>query len=263
MHAKQWKWFHYYWNLCEHLGQETYRTWRWELFSSVPIGFFVAALTGGWKDFRTAVLATALTLGCFVIWHIVRLPWLAHRSTHATGGSEPGFLAGALGVFIIVAMFLGGYKTAIAIWDSKTVATIDSKFAGPQAPQVTIVRSGPPITPIKPQCWFKNYAVPAVSPPPSWGLVIIICNTTIKPPYSVELNYDQNVEVGAFTFPVGSEFAKSMEYNQGTKIVAMFELHTIIPNEPFSVMAHGSGDKFPLVKTGTIRSKGVAFELQR
>jgi len=111
-----------------------------------------------------------------------------------------------------------------------------------------------------PQCWVRNYAVPAVSSPSPWGLATILCNTTIKPPYSVELHYDQSVTVGPFTFPVGSEFAKSEEYNEGTKIVALFDLHTIIPNEPFSIMATGSKDKFPLVQAGVIRAKGIALE---
>jgi hypothetical protein len=96
--------------------------------------------------------------------------------------------------------------------------------------------------------------------PPPWGVATIFCNTEIKPPYSVELNYDQGVVVGPFTFPVGSEFTKSTEYNEGAKIVSMFDLHTIIPNEPVSVMARGSSDKFPLVKTATIRAKGLVFE---
>jgi len=105
--------------------------------------------------------------------------------------------------------------------------------------------------------------VPAIASAPPWGMATVFCNSTIKPPYSVELDYDQSVQlVGPFTFPVGSEFAKEMEYNQGTKIIAMFDLHTIIPNEPFSIMAKGSGDKFPLVKAGTIRAKGQVFEFR-
>jgi hypothetical protein len=110
------------------------------------------------------------------------------------------------------------------------------------------------------RCWISNYAVPAVSSPQPWGMATILCNTTITPPYSVELNYDQGVTVGPFTFPVGSEFAKSVEYNEGTKVVTMFDLHTIIPNEPFSMMAKGSGNKFPLVKAAIIRAKGLALE---
>src|SRR5580700_10922326 len=70
---RKWKWFHYYWNLCKHFGRECYRTWRWELFASVLVGGFSAILTCGWNDFRTALLSTGLTLGCFVVWHLLRI----------------------------------------------------------------------------------------------------------------------------------------------------------------------------------------------
>jgi hypothetical protein len=128
----------------------------------------------------------------------------------------------------------------------------------PPPPPITIKEVAPPV---KMQCWVRNYGVPAISAPPLWGMATILCNTTIKPPYSVELDYDQSVTVGPFTFPVGSEFSKSAEFNHGSKIVAMFDLHTIIPNEPFSIMANGSREKFPLVKAGVIRAKGLALDL--
>lgn len=132
------------------------------------------------------------------------------------------------------------------------------KFVPPAPPPITIKEVAPPV---KVQCWVRNYAVPAISDAPSWGMATVFCNTTIKPPYSVELNYDQIVAVGPFTFPVGSEFMKADEHNEGAKVVAMFDLHTIIPNEPFSIMAKGSSGKFPLVKTGIIRAKGIVFEI--
>ncbi len=132
------------------------------------------------------------------------------------------------------------------------------QFIPPVPPAITIVEVAPPI---KAQCWVRNYAAPALPSNQAWGVTTIFCNTTIKPPYSVEIVYDQSdVVVGPFTFPVGSEFAKSFESNQNGKIVGMFDLHTIIPNEPFSIMAHGSSSKFPLVKMATIRAKGLTLE---
>jgi hypothetical protein len=133
----------------------------------------------------------------------------------------------------------------------------DLKFITPPPPAFTIVEFAPPV---RPQCWVKNYATPALPDPHSWGIATIVCNTTIKPPYSVEVNYDQTVVVGPFTFPAGSEFSKATEFNEGTKVVSMFDLHTIIPNEPFSIMAKGSSDKFPEVKTAAIRAKGFVLE---
>jgi hypothetical protein len=130
-------------------------------------------------------------------------------------------------------------------------------LTSPPSPRITIYKLPQPI---KERCWVLNYAAPAIPPPPSWGLATIFCNTTIKPPYSVELDYDQPVTIGPFTFPVGSEFANQKQYKQGSKVVTMFDLHTIIPNEPFSIMASSSTGKFPLVKTATIRAKGLVFD---
>jgi hypothetical protein len=117
------------------------------------------------------------------------------------------------------------------------------KINPPAVPAISITKVTPPI---KEQCWVRNYGVPAISGASTWGMATIFCNTTIKPPYSVELHYDQSVSVGPFTFPIASEATKNVESNQGTKIVGMFELHTIIPNEPFSIMAQsqGSSDHF-------------------
>jgi hypothetical protein len=132
------------------------------------------------------------------------------------------------------------------------------KFVPPVPPAITIVEVAPPM---KAQCWVRNYAVPALAPPPMWGMATIFCNRTIKPPYSIELEYDQNnVLLGVVTYPVGGEFSRGATFNRGSKIVDMEELHTIIPNEPFSVMVRGSSDKFPLVKTAIIRAKNLALE---
>jgi hypothetical protein len=167
----------------------------------------------------------------------------------------------ALAALLLVTLFLlvgDGYELL-----TKEIPEVPNppvlRLVPPAPPAITIAELAQPS---KAQCWVKNYGAPAVPAPPSWGIATLFCNTTITPPYSVELNYDQAVIVGPFTFPVGSEFVKSMESNQGTKTVSMFDLHTIIPNEPFSIMARSSNenDKSPLVKTGTIRAKGRVFE---
>ena len=114
------------------------------------------------------------------------------------------------------------------------------------------------IPPVKEQCWVKNYAAPAL---PGWGIAAIFCNTTIKTPYTVELDYDQPITAaGPFAFPVGSEFTKYSESNEGTKISAWLDLHTIVPNEPFSITTKGSSDKFPQVKKAIIKAKGLNIE---
>jgi hypothetical protein len=131
-----WKWFHYYWNLCKEVGMETYKSWRWELFSSILLGFFVAELNGNWKDFRTALVATAMTLGCFVAWHAIRAPWLLHKSTQ-TMDSGPGTVAGILGIAVIAAVLVGGIELGRVWWRTKPLGTIDGVPA-PPAPQITL-----------------------------------------------------------------------------------------------------------------------------
>jgi hypothetical protein len=116
--GRNWKWFDYYWSFCKELGAETYKTWRWELFASIPIGFFIAFINGNWKDFRTALLATGMTLGCFVVWHALRVPWLLHRSTH-TLDSDRGTLAGVFGIAVIAALLIGGMEFGRALWSAR------------------------------------------------------------------------------------------------------------------------------------------------
>jgi hypothetical protein len=124
--AASWEWPRYYWNMCKHFGRECYRTWRQELFASVIVVLFTAVFTGGWKDFRTALLATGMTLGCFALSHLLRVPFLLHKSMHgiAHEGNPPGFLAGAFGVIVIAAVFVGGYKLGVSFWNARPLGEI-------------------------------------------------------------------------------------------------------------------------------------------
>lgn len=95
--------------------------------SSLIVVFFVGVLTQRWKDFQTALLATGLTLGCFVVWHLLRVPWLLHRSVHGKSETkEPGTAAGIFGLMMIVGVFAGGYELALAVWNSKPIGEITS-----------------------------------------------------------------------------------------------------------------------------------------
>ncbi len=139
-HPDSWNWPRYYWNLCEIFGDECYRTWRWELFSSVVVAVFYAVVTRGWKDFKSALLATGLTLGCFALWHLIRVPFLLHQSVHGTDdNSDPGFLFGMLGIAVLAALFVGGYELALTIWNIKPIGEIVSNSADPGAKDARIV----------------------------------------------------------------------------------------------------------------------------
>lgn len=139
--AALWKWPDYYWNLCKHFGVECYKTWRWELAASVLVVFFTALISGQWKDFRTALLATGLTLGCFAAWHLVRVPFVLHKSVHGQEQNEapaPGNLAGIFGLIVIAGIFTGGYELALILWNAKPIGEIKSEFPliSPTIPEV-------------------------------------------------------------------------------------------------------------------------------
>jgi|ERR1700723_651269 len=128
MHARSWKWFHYYWRFAQYLGKECYQTWRREVLASVVIGYFLAVLTTNWKDFKTALLATGSALGCFVIWHALRVPWIVHKSVHGESEKELGFLAGAFGIIVILATLVGGCELGLTLWNVKPACLITSVF---------------------------------------------------------------------------------------------------------------------------------------
>ena len=104
------------------------------MFASVVVIFFTLVITGEWKDFRTASLATALTLAAFAIWHLLRAPWILERKDSSEEPKEPGFFAGAFGIVVIVGVFIGGYELAIRMWELRPVGTIQSTFAPPPQP---------------------------------------------------------------------------------------------------------------------------------
>jgi hypothetical protein len=140
-----WKWFHYYWNFCRSVGAETYKTWRWELFSSVVVVVFTFVLGGDWKDFRTAIGATALTLGCFIAWHVARAPWLLHKSTHQSEeGDLPNKWFGFLGLAAIVALVVSGICLCNTLWAARPLGTITVEIKSPSPPQITRVEPAAP-----------------------------------------------------------------------------------------------------------------------
>ena len=109
------------------------------MLAGVVVGAFVAILNGQWKDFRTALLATALTLGCFAAWHLIRVPFLLHRDAVAANEfSEPGFLAGAFGILVIAGMLIGGYELALSLWAIHPLGEIKSTFSSAGGPALNI-----------------------------------------------------------------------------------------------------------------------------
>ena len=143
MHPATWKPLHYYWNCFKYIGQETYKTWRWELFTSVLGCFFVAFISGNWNDFRTAMLATGMTLGCFIIWHTLRVPWLIHKSVHSNE-KAPGTPAGVFGISVIALALIGSCKLADTIWRARPTEPVNMAVAAP-APVTVLFKNATPV----------------------------------------------------------------------------------------------------------------------
>ncbi len=181
-----------------------------------------------------------------------RAPWLVNLVEHKKW--RGGILIACLVLLTGNAVEL--YQKEVPAIPSPPIVT----FYPPVPPKIVVSESAPPT---KPQCWVKNYSAGFVSDGKQWGIATMWCNTTIKPPYSIELDYDQEQLVASpLVFPVGSEFENAMITNTSHKIVTFVVLHTIIPNEPFSIKVQGSADAFPLVQRGIIRAKGLTLKLE-
>jgi Sec-independent protein translocase protein TatA len=121
------RWFDYYWALCRHFGYESYKTWRAELFSSALVAAATFGVTQSLREFKTALLSVGITLGAFLIWHLIRLPWILHRAKE-NGDSQPGFWSGALGLILLVAALIGAGKLGAALWNARPLGEIVSEI---------------------------------------------------------------------------------------------------------------------------------------
>jgi hypothetical protein len=100
--------FSYYWAFSKRLGLECYQTWRQELLASLLVALVFYFLSrqndpAAWVSFKTAGLATAITLGLFAVAHSLRTPWLLHKdiSKQEDEDHEPHWGHGLLGVIVI------------------------------------------------------------------------------------------------------------------------------------------------------------------
>lgn len=143
----------YYWRFFLEFGQECYRTWRWELLASLVVSFLSYLITAGddplaWRNFQIALLATAGTLGGFALWHLVRTPWLVHRSSQAPGESIPHWALGIVGITVLCALIVGGFVSVARLVHQ--VAPPLVKFAAPPPPVLPVPQSQPKLDARKP-----------------------------------------------------------------------------------------------------------------
>jgi hypothetical protein len=130
---------HYYWKICEKIGEESYRTWRGELLSALVVATIIYLMTKtddplAWKNFEIASAAIVFALLAFALLHAVRAPWLLHRQ--AIIAEEPPIrwrfrIFGAIVLVLLVAGINGFFLFA-----RKPAAPPIVKFAPPPVPQI-------------------------------------------------------------------------------------------------------------------------------
>jgi hypothetical protein len=135
----------------------------------------------------------------------------------------------------------------------------------PSPPNVTLTPPVPPAMtiyqlprPQKDQCWARSYGFVG---DPSSGLTVIVCNAKYDAPFLMTIEYDQKLtRADAILFPAvaGRGIEKADEKVEDNKVTSYFEFPSIHPNEPLTVVVHGSGENFPRVKKVTLRTKSGA-----
>ena len=126
----------YYWRFFSEFGRECYRTWRWELFASFGVSFITYLITKGddplaWRNFQIAFVATALTLAVFAVWHLIRTPWIVHRSLQSAGESPPHWALGIVGIAVLGALVVGGFLSVTHLHEISPPLV---KFSAPPPP---------------------------------------------------------------------------------------------------------------------------------
>jgi hypothetical protein len=135
----------YYWRFLVEFGQECYRTRRWELLASVVVSFVTYRITVGddplaWRNFQIALVATAITLAGFALWHLLRTPWLVHRSSQSAEESTPHWVSGIVGITVLCALIVGAF---VSVDRLHQVPPPLVKFTAPPPP-VLPVQEPPP-----------------------------------------------------------------------------------------------------------------------
>jgi hypothetical protein len=126
----------YYWRFLLEFGQECYRTWRWELLASLVVAFVTYMITAGddplaWRNFQIALVATAIALAGFALWHLLRTPWLVHRGSQSAEESTPHWALGIVGIAVLCALIVGAFLSVDRLHQVPPPLV---KFAAPPPP---------------------------------------------------------------------------------------------------------------------------------
>jgi hypothetical protein len=107
----------YFWDACTKFGSELYRTWRWEVSTSLLIAAVAYGITvyddpQARRNLVVTVEASAYVLGGFAVWHIIRTPLLIHRYTIKQERVSDNLGFGVLGLIALGALVVGIYHVA-------------------------------------------------------------------------------------------------------------------------------------------------------
>jgi hypothetical protein len=94
-------WWAYYLAFIKQVGKECWHTWRGEVLASAITLACLYAISPVEVDVRSALLATAYTVGAFVLWHTLRVPWLLYSKLDEADHLKSIWL-------VIGSVFLGG-----------------------------------------------------------------------------------------------------------------------------------------------------------
>jgi hypothetical protein len=102
--VKHHRWQSYYWAFIKQSGKECWKTWRGEVLASAITLFCVYLLNRSSIDLWTGSKATAYTVGAFVLWHTIRVPWILHEKIDEAEHLNPSW--GLLGLLFLAGTFL-------------------------------------------------------------------------------------------------------------------------------------------------------------
>jgi hypothetical protein len=140
------KWFLYYWIFCKRFGAECYQTWRQELLASLIVSVIAYFLTVkydpmAWKNFKVVLIATAVTLGAFALWHLLRSPWLVHCRMIAQEEFKDHWTFGVLGVCVLAGVLAGAHLLTSYLLDIRSIPVV-MKVPAPLVPQIVLQAPG-------------------------------------------------------------------------------------------------------------------------
>jgi uncharacterized membrane protein YidH (DUF202 family) len=103
----------YYWHYLRVFGKQCYHTWRTELATFMLIAGIAWALTSredpsAGTNLRIALDSAALVLIGFATVHFIRSAWLIHRRTIRQEQATEHWMAGVVGIAVIVGILIGG-----------------------------------------------------------------------------------------------------------------------------------------------------------